>query len=335
MNKTHRFCISIILFLDLAAMPARAFGGADLSENMPARDTPQKLVEAWLRFHETDLCQEVDAVFIFENNGMEVWFVYAGEASYLRMQELFKPLQDSYRVELYPTRRLEQKKFDDDDDGPPPSIYMNYELRGRMGTIDASSLEQLNNLSPIEGARYRARLTSQNEALESRLTIFARQIIDWNRKAKRYAMELPLLAGTAFDSTATPGTRAQAVNICKAHAKQLGKNISKLKANLKQALPRLAEKERLPKPEKSDKGVGNPIESAEQISEVSQNIAQRVYRFLYPEQHTVNLSELRQPSLLVDLSSLERTILDFQKELPNLPQGKKLSADKSGLRGAR
>jgi hypothetical protein len=334
MNKTHWFCISIILFLDLAAMPVRAFGGDDLSENMPARDTPQKLVEAWLRFHETDLCQDADAVFIFEKNGMEVWFVYAGEASYLKMQELFKPLQDSYRVELYPTRRLEEKKSDDDDDGPPPSIYLNYELRGRLGTIDASSLEQL-NLSPTEEARYRARLISQNQALESRLTIYARQIIDWNRKAKRYAMDLPLLAGTAFDSTAAPGVRAHAVNACKAHAKQLGKNISKLKASLKQALPRLAEKERSPKPEKTDKTAGNPMESAEQISEVSQNIALRIYRFLYPEHHTVNLSELRQPSLLVDLSSLEKTILDFQKALPNLPQGKKPSADKSGLRGAR
>jgi len=39
--------------------------------SVPNQNTPQKLWEAWLSFHETDLCQEVDALFVFNRSGME------------------------------------------------------------------------------------------------------------------------------------------------------------------------------------------------------------------------------------------------------------------------
>jgi hypothetical protein len=47
------------------AMPAWVSNGTVLSATPPPHDTAQRLVEAWLRFHGTDLCQGVDAVFVF------------------------------------------------------------------------------------------------------------------------------------------------------------------------------------------------------------------------------------------------------------------------------
>jgi hypothetical protein len=339
MSRAHWFFISLILFMGLAAMPVVAFIGAGLSKNMPSHGTPQKLVEAWLRFHETDLCQDVDAVFIFHNYGMEVWFVYAHEESFLKMQELFKPLQDSYRIEFYPTRQPEEKKSDDEE-GPPPSLYMNNELLERIRNLDLKSFDW-RALSPSEEARHKTQMalsTGRDYMLESRLLIFARQILNWNRKARRYAMDLPLLTGAALDATAAPKVSAQAVKACTAHARNLEKNIGKLKANLKQAFPRQAEKKNTAKPEKPekpDKAARNLIESAQEISETAQSIAQRIYHFLYPEHHTVNASELRQPGLPDDLGSFEAKILDFQKELSSLPQIKDLASSKSGRRVAR
>jgi hypothetical protein len=331
MSRKNWVCILFILAIGLVSMPAGVLGAVDVSGNKPARDTPPKLAEAWLRFHETDLCQNVDAVFIFDTSGMEVWFVYVDEENAIKMQELFKPLQDSYRIELYATRRQEQKKSDDDEDGPPPSVYLNSELRRRLEHVNIREPERP-NLSPNEEARYKAQLAARDQVLDSRLTIFAKQILDWNRKAKRYAADLPLLAGTAFDSAAAPKIKSQAVKACKTHAQNLGKNISKLKASLTQALPRAAVKERSSKPGKPDTTAWNPAELAEQISEVGQSVAQRIYSFLYPKNHTVDANELRRPSLLDDLNSLEGMTLDFQKALSNLPQGKENPPGKDGGR---
>ena len=45
------------------------------------------------------------------------------------------------------------------------------------------------------------------------------------------------------------------------------------------------------------------------------SIARRVHRFIYPEYYTVELEELRNPSLLESLRTLQRMVLEFQEAL--------------------
>jgi len=46
---------------------------ADSIPSAHASEVPLQLREGWLRFHEAELCQGVDAVFVFHKKGMEVW----------------------------------------------------------------------------------------------------------------------------------------------------------------------------------------------------------------------------------------------------------------------
>ena len=96
------------------------------------KDTPRKLQEAWLRFHEIGLCQEVDADFVFDDGGMKVWSRIGSDKIYLKFQELFAPLRNLYHVELYINRPRGEKESENGDN-PPPSLWQNYELRSNLG----------------------------------------------------------------------------------------------------------------------------------------------------------------------------------------------------------
>ena len=102
------------------------------SNSVPNHHTPRELAEAWLHFHEADLCQGVDAVFVFEKDGMEVRSLIEDEKSYEKFQELFAPLRSSYKIEVQVTRPPERKKSDDERE-PPPSLWENDELRSFYG----------------------------------------------------------------------------------------------------------------------------------------------------------------------------------------------------------
>jgi hypothetical protein len=298
--------------------------GAELSKNAPNQHTPEKLIEAWLRFHETELCQEADVVFIFDARGMMAWYVSKDDGINQKLQELFQPLNGSYRVEFYPTHKQEEKKSIDDE-GPPPSLYMNGELREHMMGIP----ERLDIPSSSDPDNAKGTDSYRKWALNARLVTYAEQIFDWNRKVKRYAMDLPMLARLAFDDAGAPAMRSLALAVCKAHALSMGKDLSKLETNLKQAFPKGDKIERTSKPEKPGKTKSTPVESADQISEDAQNIVHRINKFIYPENHAVGLDELRQPSLLEALSTVEKKVQDFQRALPIPPIGKMLANGKS------
>jgi hypothetical protein len=304
----------LIILIALVFMPARTVCGAELTENGPNEHTPPELVKAWLHFHESELCQNADAVFIFDNRGMEAWYVSKDDGIYQKLRELFQPPDGSYRVELYPTRKPAERRAYDDD-GLPPNLYMNEELRRNLlGSPDIFlSSDAEGNKRASDYRRW---------ANEARLITYAEQVLDLNRKVNRYAMDLPLLVRVALDSSTASGTRSMAVAVCKAHAKNIGKDLSKLELNLKQAFPQGDKKERSSKVEKPGKAGKTPAESAEQISEAAQSIARHVHRFIFPDQHTVTLEELRQPSLLENLRSLKRMVSDFQKVLPSIPSAK-------------
>jgi hypothetical protein len=304
------FVASRLLFavIGLALLPARIFGLTGSSTDMPARETAPKLLEAWLRYHEADLCQGVDAVFVSHGNGMEVWCLVEDERSYQKLQELLEPLRSSYRIELYTTRRPAEKRAASDTD-PPPSLWENYELRSFMGDPFARAKESLGLESPPG-----MDVPPLDETLKQRLFVYAEQTLDWNRRMKRYAMDLPVLASVALDPGTAAELRLKASAVCMAHAQSLSKYIGKLAKNLAQALPNSAKEESLG-PEKPLSPRETAADSAMQISVAAQNVAQRVYRFIHPAHYTVGLDELRQPSLLRALAALDRMDLDFQRTL--------------------
>jgi hypothetical protein len=304
----------LIILIAMVLIPARTASGEDTAQNAPNEHTPPKLADAWLRFHESELCMNTDAVFIFNDNGMEARYVSKDDGILQKVRELFQPSDDSYRVELYPTRKPAEKKAYDDE-GPPPGLYMNGELRGHL--LDSPDIYLSSDANGIRrGSEYR------KWAIDARLITYSEQVLAWNRKVSRYALDLPLLVRVASDPSMAPGARSLAVAVCKTHAQNLGKDLGKLEKNLKIAIPQGDKKERSSKVEKSGKADKKLEESAEQISESAQNIVGHIHRFIYPEQHTVTVDELLQPSLLEDLGSLKKMVLDFQKALQGLPSGK-------------
>jgi hypothetical protein len=314
----HRLTIPIVLIF----MQAPMAWSAELTKNAPNRNTPLKLVEAWLRFHESELCQSVDAVFIFDSKGMEAWYVSKDEGMQQKLRDMFQPPDGSYRVEFYPTRKLPEKRSLDDDGGPPPSLYMNYELRAHLP-------ENLEIFSSDDSESNRRAAEYKKWAIEARLTAYAEQILEWNRRVGRYAADLPRLIRVAMDPSTALESRSMAIAVCKAHAQNMGKILGKLEANLKQAFPSVDKKMHSPKAGKADKA-GIPLaESADDISEDARVAVRRIRQFIYPEQHSVTVDDLLQPSLLEDMRSLRQRVLDFRKAMPILPSGKAHAASKS------
>jgi hypothetical protein len=295
--------VSLFLLAGLAMAPTRIS-----SEDMPAQGTPTKLLEAWLRFHEGDWCQGVDAVFVFSKSGMEAWCLIEDERSYQKLQELLAPLRNSYRIDLYATRPRAEKKSDSQTD-PPPSLWENFELRSYLGDPFARAQERYNSdpLSEILD------IPVPDPSLKQRLIIYAAQTLEWSRRMERYARDLPVLARMALDPSAVSELRPLAAAACMEHAQGLGKYLGRVEANLVSAFPK--SKRELSGPEKPGTVWGTPVDGALQIAAAAQNVAQRVYRFIHPEQYTVGLDELRQPSLLQALRALEGMDSDFQKAL--------------------
>ena len=108
-----RSFLILLLSINIVCFPEAISGGAYLPGDTPTHHAPRKLVEAWLRFHEMDLCQEMDAVFAFNDSGMEVWCLVKDERSYQKLQELLEPLRATCRIELYTTRLPAEKKSDE------------------------------------------------------------------------------------------------------------------------------------------------------------------------------------------------------------------------------
>jgi len=105
--------------------------------------------------------------------------------------------------------------------------------------------------------------------------------------------------------------------VCSDHARNLEKYIGKLAANLSQALPVSEEKKHRPaRPEAAVAAIKDPVERAKRIFAFADGVSGRVYRFIHPEHYTVDLGELRNPSLLESLWELRGMVSDFEKSLP-------------------
>jgi hypothetical protein len=258
---------------------------------------------------------------------MEVWCLVADERSYQRLQELLEPLRDSYRIDLYTTRPAGKKS--DDARDPPPSLWENDELRSYLGDAFGRS-----KLAPGFATLPEIDVPPLRDTLALRMLAYADQTLEWNRKMKRYALDLPALTRVALDASTAPELRLQALSVCMAHAQNLAKYAGKLEANLTQAFPRPAKADHAFSPPERSSSAGNtPEDWAEKVSVTAQNVARRVYDFIHPEHYAVGLDELRNPGLLKALSALEGTNLSFQKTLAKAAPGQAIKNRQSASGG--
>jgi len=290
--------------------PAHAEGdGGDAWEAYaPTGKTPGPLRELWLRFHESELCQDLDAVFVFHPRGLEVWCRVEDEKSFQKFSAMAEPLKKAYQIELYATRPSGKKQQDQAE--PPPSLWGNSELLRYIGDPE-SRVSSVATFTPADSGDG-ATPPPHHLVVRQRLLIFAEQVSEWNKKMRRYGMDLPALAREGFGTDTPPDFKKRAASVCLAHARGVDRYSARLVENLTQALPRGTRREDAAENPKKIVKSNVPMEIAFQLRNASASVARRVSRFLHPQEHTVELSDLREPSLLESLRSLHAMVSGLQ-----------------------
>jgi hypothetical protein len=277
------------------------------SADWPGPDVPRDLRELWLRFHESELCLGLDVVFVFNQKGAEIWCLVEEERDYRRFAELVDRLRKSRSISLYVTRPSADKKSTDRED-PPPSLWNNDELRrylqdplarGYANTI-SDRLNVDNSLGP-------------DFMLRQRMLMFAAQTLDWQKKLLRYALDIQTLAPVAYGAGAAVDLKARSAAVCLMHAQGIAKYAEKLTENLTHALPQTTKQPPILDSPK-DAPTCNPLYCAYQLSFLGRTVARRIHRFIHPREHSIDLSDLRDPSLLESLRALRRSAAAFERQ---------------------
>jgi hypothetical protein len=250
----------------------------------------------------------LDTVFVFHPKGLEIWCRVKDERSYQELVSMVEPLRSAYRIELYATRPDRDKKPSTPGTVDTlPSLWNNTELRTYMR--DPFSRRWDSIFDDPDGARAPDPLDGE---LKRRLSLFGDQVLDWAKKMERLANDLPALAEAAYGTDAPADTRTRARALCLEHAREVGKDASRLMESLSRALPRGKSPASLSQPEHPPAEVAHSsYDRVMLVSNQALDLAQRVVRFLYPQTHTVNLSDLRESSLLDSLKALQKTVSDF------------------------
>lgn len=282
---------------------------AEVSDGVPGQDTPKKLVEAWLRFYEEDLFLGIDASFAFDGNGMEVQGIIEDDSSYQKFEGTLQPLRGFFKIGQHLDRPQEEKKPEEKKEkDPPPSLWENYELRSFLGDPMARAMERVGFEDDVH-----LHVPPSDDMLKQRLLIYAEQVLGWNKRIERYAKHLPALTRFAQDQAFPPDLRVRASALVMAHSQNMEKLISRLNNNLSPAFPRSEKRDRAAQPEKSVGASKDIADYAEHVRDYANSVSKRVYQFIHPEHYTVGLDELRRPSLLESLKTLQKMTADFQK----------------------
>ncbi len=297
------FCLTA-----LALTPTLKSEDGGPSNSVPNRETPTALVEAWLHFHEAELCQGVEAVFVFTKDGMEVQGTIEDEKSYEKLEGLLAPLRNSYKIELHAAGPPQKEKSDEERE-PPASLWENYELRSFLGDRVVRMRERPGFEDDPEFVP-----PPPNPIMKQRLLLYADQTLAWNRKIEKYAKDLPALTRVALDPGLPPELRSEALAVCMAHSQNMEKYVGRLSDSLEPAFPHSRRKEKTVQPQKSI-DLNTPVDRADNLSEFAGTVVQGVYRFIHPEHFTVGLDELRQPVLLESLKDLRKLNSDFRNAL--------------------
>jgi hypothetical protein len=287
----------LILFWLLPMVPPAA-----VPANAPL-ETPPEIVDAWLRFHETELCQSLDARFVFHPDGLEVWCVVEDEKAFEKFQALLEPLRPAFHIEVYPTRPPPARKSGEPRE-PLPSLWNNEELRNYLRTAPGLNLGT-GDMQP-NGDRDPDFFTKQ------RMIMFAEQTLDYERRMTRYGTDLPSLVYTGQAPGTTPQQKIRSTTIAAQHAAALDKYAARLIDNLQQALPKPPRKNQLrTEPAARQPGM-NLTDSASQLARLAQAAGRRIYHFLNPQRHTVEVSDLKEPSLLESMHRVRSLTSEFR-----------------------
>jgi hypothetical protein len=309
-----------LAILLIAFLPAAGRAGAveipsppSVKIEVPTWDFPRALQEAWIQFHELELCQSIEAEFAFHHDGIDVLRRADDDVSGQKLERLLNPLRANYQI------HLSEAPFPGIGDMPPgaipevmpPSLWNNDKLRLYMQNIFAPT-------SAILAGRGNEPKNSMevDRLVKQSLALFSRQTLDWGRRMGRYALDLPLLADAAFNANASPELKSRAAEVCIAHVLEIDRLAQKLSDNLDLALPNSGEPFRLPSPSNlaaSEKT--RPFEEAKQLSAMARNITRRIHGFIYPQTFTVNLSDLKEPRLLEALKDLRLKAMIFLKHM--------------------
>ena len=310
-NRFLKLAVSLLILGILYSPPSVPGAHASLENldslgNAPNIQTPQALKNVWLRFHKDNLCQKLDAAFVFEKNRLRVFLNVESPGQERELLKRLKPLQNSYLIELVPVRIQAQ-------DGPPyvlntpPSFWVNSRLVEKIQTslmMDTPIFAEGLLSSPIT--------LPEPIRMQQRMLEFSRKTFEYTLKVRRLAAHLSLLARAAYDPDAPADFRRQALEVCRKHARDLEKYAKKLSSNLDEALPE-------PSPEfniTATTGTGNnPVDEAFHLSSEAQNTSALIYNFMYPKNFTVDLSNLRNPPLIRSMKKLLQITEEFRNSI--------------------
>jgi hypothetical protein len=267
--------------------------------------------EMWIRFHEEELCQSLDTVFSFNEKGVEIWCRIEDEKSFQKLEELVAPLRNSHSVAIYATRPDPEKKSSDSKQ-PPPSFWNNAEIRDYLQDPFARHAPGRGITAPGPSSAER----DSDIMLKQRLMMFAEQTLESGMRMRRYGLDLPALADAGFGGDADPQLKKRAAETARAHAAGLDKQAAQLIDNLSRALPKSSKRESGREGSQRRRVTSTlPADSANQLSDATRTVARRVYLFVHPQNHTVGLVDLREPSLLESLRTLRRMVSDFDRAI--------------------
>jgi hypothetical protein len=303
----HRVPVLLLVFIALLACSVSSLQAGAAEETDLARTAPE-LRDLWLRFHETELCQGLDTIFVFLPRGIEIWCLIEDERSFDRLKEMIEPLRAKFAIAVYLTRPVAEKRSPEDRD-PPPSLWNNMELRAYLSDPLARS-PMMEMRGPTAGGAHEAELQ-----LKQRMTLFAEQTLEWDRRIKHFGSEIPELIRLAADSSTDAPTRARARSVSIAHAQELERYAVRVTDYLTQAFPRPKVKPGNAGETRTETAGANPFDSALRLSASAAAVAQRVLRFIHPRSHTVPISDLKEPSLLESLRLVRRQSVNLQRIL--------------------
>lgn len=276
--------------------------------NAPNPETPANLSDIWLRFHEEHICQDAEAVFVFRGNRMDLYLDRHNSRELKKLRKLLESLEGKDLVTLYlvhsPSETAEYSEI-----LPPTSFWMNSTLRSQFsdpGTMDFFRFGTFHSATDIP----------PSVLFRKRMVLFAHDTLDYTRKMKSYAEHLPLLARAASDPDATPEIKRRIQEVYRDHARELEKYIGKLYGNIEKATPKPFEKPRIT-PDAGHiilKGLSS-VDGADWIAAEARNQYFNVQEFIYPQNHTVDVAELRNPSLLRSLKTLQAVMEEYRKSI--------------------
>jgi hypothetical protein len=296
--------ISLVLVFLLALAPAWSTMAARSPDREPPVGTAAELREFWLKFHESELCQGLDATFVFSQAGVEIWCIVEEDRSFDKLSEMLSPLRARYQVAVYPTRPQPDKR-PLDERNPPPSLWTNEELRSSLSDPFAGvGFSEPNS-------KLRSMSAKATEVLKQRMMMYAEQTLDWNRRLKQYASDLPGLTKMSLDQSLTPETRAHAAAVAVAHAQAVDRLAGRLNDNLIQAFPRTGKRPKAAGIENTENSKLSAVESAQRLSDLAILTSTRIFRFIHPQRHTVGLVDLKEPSLLEALRTAHRSCAPY------------------------